>query len=231
MEVFQEFYRASKLSGGGCKEAIKKFAHLLLESNLGGYVEHHLTDEQNLEVADFWLEILECKEEMKYVKFQNWLSVEDNWQPFDGNYYAEIAKKDENTSWLEPLLRKHTRCAIDGYFVHFENTFDEKKSIAAHHMIREKIHQKFPNHLFHINCPKDGEIAFVVFFYEDDLTPVFVDRMQMWGLSFKDEEEFQEDSSFGVADRFQWVDENFLLRYPPEWWSGEKLILQNELDY
>lgn len=229
MELFEEFYNASMLPQPTREESAKKFADLHDKSNLAQYIEHHLTDEQNLEVADFWLEIIECKSDMYHEKHKKWLSQEKNWQPFDGNYYAEIAKKSENTSWLVPLLKVHTKCAIDGYFVYLENKFDEKKSIVARHVVQERVREKYPRHQYCIDCPKDGEIKFVVYFDEDDLTPVFVDRIQLWGLSFKDAEEFQEDSLLGEDDRFPWVEENFLLRYPSEWWTGEKLTHEDEL--
>lgn len=229
MELFEEFYNASKLSPQRREESTKKFAKLHDESNLAQYIEHHLSDEQNLEVADFWLEISECKLDMDADKHKKWLSQEANWQPFDGSYYAEIAKKSENTSWLVPLLKVYTKCAIDGYFVYLENKFDKKKSIVARHIIQERVREKYPSHQFYIDCPKDGEIKFDVYFDEDDLTPVFVDRIQLWGLSLKDAEEFQEDSLLGEDDRFPWVEENSLVRYPSEWWTGEKLIHEDEL--
>ena len=60
MELFEEFYIASKSSGVDRNRKVEEYAVLHEKyGNLGAYIRFHLTDQQNEEVSEFWTEIME----------------------------------------------------------------------------------------------------------------------------------------------------------------------------
>ena len=201
MELFEEFYIASKSSGGDRIRKVQEYAVLKKNCNLGSHIRYHLTDQQNEEVSEFWNEIMEEYWENESKQFESWLSDERNWEPFDVEYYCSLARKNEDTSWLVPLFEKISKCAPRGGFTYFESKEDDTECKSSTHAS--------------IFCPKDGEIIVEVTLKQDGKTPISIDRMEFYSLAVGDVVH-DEDSDSDVNEPG--------LMLPPDYTSGKVLM-------
>ena len=208
MELFEEFYIASKSSGVDRNRKVEEYAVLYEKyGNLGPYIRYHLTDQQNEEVSEFWTEIMEEYWENKSKKFESWLSDERNWEPFDVEYYCSLARKNEDTSWLVPLFEKNSKCARRGGFTYFEREEDDSKGKSSTHAS--------------IFCPRDGEIIVEVTLKQDGKTPISIDRMEFYSLAVGDVVH-DEDSDSDVNGPG--------LMLPPDYTSGKVLMTAEDAE-
>ena len=202
MELFEEFYIASKSSGEDRIRKVEEYAVLYEKyGNLGSYIRYHLTDQQNEEVSEFWTEIMDEYWGNKSKQFESWLSDERNWEPFDVEYYCSLARKNEDTSWLVPLFEKNSKCARRGRFTYFEKEEDDSRGKSSTHAS--------------IFCPRDGEIIVEVALKQDGKTPVSIDVMEFYSLAIG-EVVHDEDSDYDVNEPG--------LMLPPDYTSGKVLM-------
>lgn len=202
MELFEEFYIASKSSGEDRIRKVEEYAVLYEKyGNLGPYIRYHLTDQQNEEVSEFWIEIMEEYWENKSKQFENWLSDERNWEPFDVEYYCSLARENEDTSWLVPLFEKISKCAPRGGFIYFESKADDTECKSSTNAS--------------IFCPKDGEIIVEVTLKQDGKTPISIQKMEFYSWAVGDVVHNEDSDSD--------VDEVGLM-LPPDYLSGKVLM-------
>lgn len=207
MELFEEFYLASKSSGKDRVRKVEQYAALKVKTNLGAYISYHLTNQQNEEVSEFWNEIMEVTWELESKKHESWLRDESNWKPFDFEYYCSLAGENENTSWLVPLFKKKNKCVNYAGFTIFEINEGNSGSNSSTY---ESIF-----------CPKDGEIIVEVTMKEDGISPQSIRSMEFYSLAIGEieHEEESDDSEKEIG-----------LMLPPDYTTGRVLMTIEDAD-